>query len=456
MAGARWRVVLAAMVAVAGSTLLTPDVDAGATILQNVLLSQVTCATPNSCAAFGTYQDSTGHSEGMFLNKVKGVWTSTEVPRPSDGSTNPLVPRAIACPTRDWCTAVGVSSDSAGDYLASWVWSGGIWSVTREAPQAAGSTTSWLNGLVIVQQSLACSAPNRCLLAAGPYGALHDPGGNWTFSFNEGQLDGANLGNLYAASCSPNACTAIGTNEKSWQSMISVLSNASGRWATADVPWAGTGGAEAPLQLSCPHANGCNAVLHDQTTGAGTIATETHGVWTTSALPLPGDSTSNTGVGFSGMACGPTLCLVPEDQAPVVVDNPGGTWRATDTSELPGLTVSNISLLATSCDAGNTCTAVGVASSNALGIGGVPVVITDEGGVLAISTAPLPADVVPDAGVENVEGYLQSVACSGALSCTGVGSYDVAGQNVRGLIEQEIDGQWQANPAPLPSNAAPA
>jgi hypothetical protein len=461
MAG-RARLIVAGLIAVSSSFVVVvflSSVSGANPVPQNVLLSQVVCSAPTSCAAVGSYTDTSGATEGMFLNKVGSNWSATEAPFPTS-STVQAIPRSIACPTSNWCTAVGVSSDNAGDYLASWVWANGVWTVTRQQGQQG---ESWLDNLLDdAPHKLACSAPYKCVLAMASSEILHDPGGQWSFVSDVDHYPPTKqIQDFDTVACSRRSCTAIGTGVVQESKTVEVvLSNASGQWSATFVKMPSH--PQHNESLSCVYADRCGAVSLDSSGSSGPILGEIRGEWSTSMLPVPADAVA--GAYVTEMSCGPNLCTMVgsygsssiSGDPPVILDNVNGNWRALGDQSIPGVTATSDTVLdATSCDGTDVCTMAGLSvDANDPTNPVVPVVVTDDGGVLSTSTLPLPPDVVPNTQVGNFEGYLQAIACSGTGSCSAVGLYHSNGPGLHGLIEEEVAGQWQVITPPLPTDAA--
>jgi hypothetical protein len=60
----------------------TAALPSGATGLPSGFLPALGCASAGNCSAGGAYSDASGHTQGLILNEVKGVWTA---PRRPDG-----------------------------------------------------------------------------------------------------------------------------------------------------------------------------------------------------------------------------------------------------------------------------------------------------------------------------------------------------------------------------------
>lgn len=80
-------------------------------------LTSVACAAAGSCAAVGTFVDSSNHDQGLIDTESGGAWTASKPNMSSLPSvaTNPYIQlNSVSCPAAGDCTAVGRYSDATG------------------------------------------------------------------------------------------------------------------------------------------------------------------------------------------------------------------------------------------------------------------------------------------------------------------------------------------------------
>src|SRR5439155_18653353 len=106
--------------------------------------NSVSCASAGNCSAVGYYVDSSGHSQGLLLTETAGTWaTGVEASLPAGAGSNPgASPNSVSCTSAGNCSAVSSYDDSSGHgqgLLLSE--SAGTWATGVEAslPANAGS-----------------------------------------------------------------------------------------------------------------------------------------------------------------------------------------------------------------------------------------------------------------------------------------------------------------------------
>ncbi len=92
--------------------LLPPDVgaDPGAEI------AGVSCTSPGTCSAAGFYRDASAHIQGLLLSESAGSWsTGIRASLPGDAGTNPFAElSALSCASAGSCTAINSYEDNSG------------------------------------------------------------------------------------------------------------------------------------------------------------------------------------------------------------------------------------------------------------------------------------------------------------------------------------------------------
>ncbi|HET7012522.1 MAG TPA: Ig-like domain-containing protein [Streptosporangiaceae bacterium] len=139
----------------------------------NSAVNALSCGSPGSCSAAGTYRDGSGQGQIFVANQVNGVWgNAIEVPGSgtlnADGNANVT---SVSCPTAGNCAMGGNYRDGAGKnqaFVANEV--NGVWGNVIEVP---GSGTLNANGDASID-SVSCATPGNCS-AGGNYrdGAAH-------------------------------------------------------------------------------------------------------------------------------------------------------------------------------------------------------------------------------------------------------------------------------------------
>lgn len=194
-------------------------------------LSEVTCLPDSSCAAFGTFNSSTGAVEAMATSGANGSWArGTELAMPAGASANPHAflfgYNGIACAAVGNCSVGGQYKDSAGAYqgfLANEV--DGVWTPAVEMALPSGGVSSGPNGGIV---ALTCPAVGGCQ-ASGAY--LDNTGSYQALTLSEvdgvwqrgtkvllpagGTTVGVD-GGIYAINCpTANDCVGVGSFLKS-------------------------------------------------------------------------------------------------------------------------------------------------------------------------------------------------------------------------------------------------
>ena len=131
----------------------------------NAALVSVACPAAGTCAAVGSYIDTSGNAQGLIEALSGGTWTVTEAPLPANaGGSQDVSLRSVVCPAAGTCAAVGSYYDTS-EYEQGLIetLSGGNWTATEAPlPANANSNPSAFLG------SVACPAAGSCA-AVGSY-----------------------------------------------------------------------------------------------------------------------------------------------------------------------------------------------------------------------------------------------------------------------------------------------
>jgi Cutinase len=225
-------------------------------------LTAVSCASASFCVAAGSYQDTSGDSDGMLLTRAGGSWSATRMPLPANASesadTFDTDHFGVSCPSATFCTVAGMyeaGHDSAGLLVT---YSGGSWTAI-EAPIPANAATAAAASASL--SSVSCPSASFCT-AAGQY--VDD----------SGDAEG----------------------------LLVTLSGGSWKGAEAPIPnTTDSGPYTAVSAISCVSATFCAAAGLDSA-AHGVGLTEAGDQWTAVQLPLPGNATSEQG-GQYGVSC---------------------------------------------------------------------------------------------------------------------------------------------------------
>jgi hypothetical protein len=143
-------------------------------------LVTASCPSAGSCAAVGSYEDSSNHEQGLIDTETNGNWTASraDLSALSSIATNPgLQLTSVSCPSAGDCTAVGKYTDASlpdGSWQGLVVSStGGVWSDAAEFKLPANA--SFTNPSHTAQpglgiDSVSCSSPGNCM-TVGSYSA---------------------------------------------------------------------------------------------------------------------------------------------------------------------------------------------------------------------------------------------------------------------------------------------
>ena len=286
----------------------------------DVVLQALSCPAAGSCAAAGYYRDTSGGYHGLAETLSGGTWTATAVPVSglNPAAAAQVVLHQVACPVTGSCAATGSYVDSSGHrqgLIATL--SDGTWTAST-VPTAGLSPAPAANPLLYLN-SLSCAAAGSCA-AVGYY---LDPSGredglivtlaDAMWSATTAPVGGLNpppstnsvaIVHLDGVSCpAAGSCVAVGDyrdmgNNEDW--FAETLSG--GAWSPATIPMTGlvpTGlSVDSFTGISCPSAGSCTAIgtyadASGQATSQsgiehGLLETLSGGTWTATAAPTTG------------------------------------------------------------------------------------------------------------------------------------------------------------------------
>jgi len=188
---------------------------------QGVDLPSVSCSSPGTCSAVGSYNNGTGSDDAVLLTETAGTWkrgVKATLPANAD-PTDQVDLNAVSCPSAASCAVVGDYVDRGGNIRSLLLtrtagkWSRGIGvALPRDATRTAPNQ---LGGL----ESVSCASPGNCS-AVGKYRS--DSDGSAVQGLLVTETDGSWLpglkavlpkygGDLTSVSCaSARHCSAVG------------------------------------------------------------------------------------------------------------------------------------------------------------------------------------------------------------------------------------------------------
>ena len=166
-------------------------------------LESVACSSPGSCVAVGSYGHTSGNGFGTLTESWNGAAWSI-VPSPDPGTVGALL-GSVACPSADWCVAVG--SEGVHTTLVE-SWDGRAWSVVPSPNQGT------LDNLLF---SVARTSASSCV-AVGEYDlpgvrpqTLVESWNGTAWSIVPSPNQGTKQNQLSTVACAtPSSCVALG------------------------------------------------------------------------------------------------------------------------------------------------------------------------------------------------------------------------------------------------------
>jgi hypothetical protein len=278
----------------------------------------LSCSAAGDCTLGGDYLDVNDHYQGFLATEAGGHWAKAEQV-PGIGSLNAgggSEVDAVSCRQAGYCTAVGRTERSAGDYTAFGLSeSKGKWGKAARLPNMPVLNK---DGNAEADE-LSCSSAGNCV-AGGSYDDSHghyqafldeQQSGKWRNAFEvpgTASLNVGNNGQTTAISCpSAGNCSVGGyyTNSAAHGELF-LVNESKGKWGKAkEIPGlaALTKGSTAEIySMSCSSAGNCSGGGYGETKTFREIAfvvTESGGRWADAGL-VPG-ITSLSSAGDSGV-----------------------------------------------------------------------------------------------------------------------------------------------------------
>lgn len=253
----------------------TPRLPSNASSPASAQLDAVTCASDGSCAAVGSYRDSSGNAQAMTLAKpAGGPWRQAiEIVSPPNAASNPDASiTGIACSAPGTCVAVGNYSVSASQFQAMGVIeSRGAWHRAAEITVPRGALASTFTAI----NSVSCLPTGLCV-GVGQYAVSATQSRAMTVTVSKGRIGGAvpitavprgasatPSSYLLGVSCRPSGiCFAVGGGRnRAGHSVAMYMVRSGGHWVAAflDPP---PGAAAGPRELSALYSVSCTGRAH--------------------------------------------------------------------------------------------------------------------------------------------------------------------------------------------------
>ncbi|HTT53710.1 MAG TPA: hypothetical protein VMH35_20130 [Streptosporangiaceae bacterium] len=393
-------------------------VPAGAATRPQPIISGVACPSAGECVAVGSYQDSSGNSQGLLLTGHGSSWTAARAPVPPGAAGNSGVTiTEIACPSAGECVAVGFWVDSSlNSHLFLLTMRGSSWTAAT-APLPAGASASYGAGVSV----LACPSATACT-AAGSYN------------------DSSGTAHLFLLTMGGSSWTAATTALPAGAPAIPYIfiEGIACRSAAVCIATGWYGDANAP-----PAGN------------QGLLLTQHGSSWTAATAPLPGGITAPyTSVWAAACSAGAGCVAVgdyqvsPASSGGLLLTRQQTSWTAA-TAPVPAGAAANplSSIMAVACPPAGTCTAGGSyqdSSGHAQGL-----LLTRLRWSWTAARAP-----VPSGAATNPEVSITGIACPSVTTCAAIGGYTDSVGNIQGLVLTRHCSSWTAVRAPLPADAA--
>jgi hypothetical protein len=409
-------------------------------LVDNGVLSSVSCLAPAPCVAVGSFVSASGADRSLIEIRRGRQWSIQASPVPPGAGDTEL--SAVACAAKRSCLAVGSDVLTNGKVTLAERWNGSSWSILRTInPIRAGGQLS----------GLSCSSARFCMaVGSGPRGTLIErwSGSRWSLQ-HPANLGAASAGQLDGVSCpSRRSCVAVGSTRRS---AVAELWNGR-RWSRLRRPQ----GVDALNAISCTSPQACSAISDTNETYA--VQRWNGRRWTSEEVPAqacdPAETCSNILSSITCVSASSCYLVGTFDTAatgssgldtttPLAASWHGSVWHAERVRDVGVCPTNNTEVCGTplngiSCTAQSVCVAVGT-YSNAAGVGQPLIEHRNAGGW---SLQPAPSPLGP------ASSQLTAVSCWSAAACTAVGSYTDASGGSFLLAERWNGATWTIQPTP--------
>jgi hypothetical protein len=436
-------------------------------------LEGVSCPSPTTCTAVGSYQLTDGSNLTLVETSSGSSWSIQPMTR-----TKGEVFADVSCYGTSGCEAIGDHFETSGEKTLAEGWSGTSWSV-QSIPSSTGSEADSLAGISCFSMSTCTAVGNYSTLGSPSQAALAEGwnGAKWAL-----QKTPATAAALDSVSCpATDWCTAVGSDPDTSSTLVQAWNGK--KWSVETTPAAP--GSPADLNgVSCVSATDCTAVgYYNAGESYATLVEAWNGTkWSIVASPSPGgngfdDFSELTGVWcFSSTSCVAVGTDGDFSSLTTLVEIWNGSTWTVQTSPNP-TSASESTLSAISCASATDCMAVGVYTGTS---GNLTLAEIWNGTTWAVKSTPNPAgasdsqlvgvscdsstcaavgqstagdgtvtplaegfdgtswtleSVATPAGASS--GYFSAVACPAGAPCTAVGQYTDAAGETHALVENQ-------------------
>jgi hypothetical protein len=438
----------------------------GATGLPSGFLPALSCPSAGNCSAGGSFLTGSGDVEGLVLSEVKGVWKApTRLIPPSGADGNPsLTINSLSCATPGTCVAVGSYEDKHSNgqsFVADEV--RGVWKTSDEVTLPAGPPATAQNSEI---HSVDCWSPGNCS-AIGSYLDGNQPTGHaqglevnevrgvWGRAQETRVPADANVNpyvdiNQVACTHAGN-CVAVGSyinRNNATEGLL--IPEVKGVWRGASavvLPGDASAFPSAALsEVACVSTDNCTALgTFTDVAGAveGMTVTETHATWARAlTMAMPSGAAANPHTffyGYGGLTCasigncsaGGQYLVGTSTYEGFFINEVHGTWHAATEMAMPAgalMAGRNGGVVAVSCRSAGNCSA-GAAYVD--GSGAYQALVVNEvAGQWRIGqkvTLPTGNNTV------GIDGGVYGLICHATGPCTATGSYLKTSTNYEGF-----------------------
>jgi hypothetical protein len=419
-------------------------------------VNSVSCAIGGTCAAGGSYTDSSKFTQAFVVDETVGKWdTATEVPgtaRLNAGGAAAIV--SVSCAAAGDCGAGGYYADSSGHWQAFVAdETGGVWGT---ATKVLGIAALNAGGHAQIT-SMSCPAVGQCS-AGGIYTdgsgdqqafVVSETSGTWGTAEEVPGTAGLNVGGhaaitsvscAAAGTCSAGGYYAYASVDGIPNEQAFVVDETSGTWGMAkEVPGTAAlngGGFAQITSMSCPGVGECTAgglYTSSKPDTQAFVVSQTNGVWQTATV-VPGITVLNT-TGFSQVNT--VSCATPGNcvaggfyqdsnylSQSFLVSETNGVWGTAE--ETPGTAALNTgttlgaSTSVVSCGGAGNCSAGGYYTD---GAGRQQVFVISESAGVWGTAVEMPGTAALNTGPHAA---VSSISCPTTNACTAGGHYSIS------------------------------
>lgn len=426
-------------------------------------IEDVWCTSTAACVGVGA-SDASGSYGAQILRWDGEAWSEESEESVSLGEETVLSSLAgVTCTSASDCVAIGSAEDELEQKTPLVLrWDGTSWT-TQAAPGPEGSIAAELD-------DVACASASSCIAVGSYYDqqevkhalSMTWDGEAWSLR-SVPEPTGAGLSELSAVSCVGSAdCVGVGSfvNGSEVTKTLAVAWNGSA-WSIDATPEPEGAELSQLEDISCRPSEACTAVgqyIHSGEEKTLALRRNTAGEWSLQATPNQAGALSRalTSVSCSGGAHCTAVGVVEQGRLELAVTI---EWNGTEWSEQPidteALGATAVSLTAVHCLSASDCNATGSVSYGrsaarrnlAFHYNGTVWLVTEAGGYERRWTS---------VAVTQARRVLDDVSCPAEARCFAVGSLKTDDGQQKAQVASWGGGSWDAEAAPLPSEASAA